>query len=139
MTPTDTVLEYDRIVSDLVRAAKDPGFGKASWAPLEELIAVDTFERIGILREVMDWSTYAEFLTKWAASKEFWTRVRRITERAPFVFYEAEEHHLTDGVETVINSMNVFEFDEAGKICHLDVYVQGQLYPSGIPDYASTE
>ncbi len=131
------VLEYDQIISRLVKAAKQPGFSQADWAPLAELIAVEEFERIGILREVMDWRQYSEFLTKWAASKDFWTRLRRITEKAPFVFYEVEEHHLNDDGETVINSMSVFEFDEAGKICHLDVYLQGQLYSGGaIPAYA---
>lgn len=131
------VLEYDQIVSRLVKAAKEPGFSQADWAPLAELIAVDDFERIGILREVMDWPQYSGFLTKWAASKDFWTRLRRITEKAPYVFYEVEEHHINDGGETVINSMSVFEFDDEGKISHLDVYLQGQLYTSGaIPDYA---
>jgi hypothetical protein len=138
VTLSDTVLSYDQIISGLVQAAKQPGFSKTDWAPLEELIAVDEFERIGILREAMNWSQYAEFLTQWAASKGFWTRPRRITEKAPFVFYEVEEHHLKDGDETVINSMSVFEFDTAGKIRHLDVYLQGQLYTPGvIPDYAT--
>jgi hypothetical protein len=49
------VLEYDRIISAVVQAAKEPGFSRASWAPLEALIAVDDFERVGILRETMDW------------------------------------------------------------------------------------
>lgn len=137
MTLRDNVVEYDRIIADLVPRAKEPGFGEADWAPLAALIAVDEFERIGILREVMNWPQYVHFLTQWAATKGFWTRVRRITEKAPFVFYEVEEHHLNDGQETVINSMNVFEFDSAEKIRHLDVYLQGQLYTSGaIPDYA---
>jgi hypothetical protein len=137
VTLSDTVLNYDRIVSTLVQEAKQPGFTKAHWNPLGELIAVDDFERIGILREVMDWSQYVEFLTEWAASKGFWTRLRRITEKPPFVFYEVEEHHLKDQDETIINSMSVFEFDTAGKIRHLDVYLQGRLYTPGlIPDYA---
>ena len=86
-TPTTTssqlsakVLEYDRIVSRLVPAAKLPGFTHDDWAPLAELIAVDEFERIGILREAMTWQQYRDFLSKWAASKEFWTRIRRISE-----------------------------------------------------------
>jgi hypothetical protein len=138
VTLSETVLCYDRIISSVVQAAKQPGFTKADWAPLEELIAVDDFERIGILRETMTWSQYVDFLTGWAASKGFWTRLRRITEHAPLVFYEVEEHHLKDGGETVINSMSVFEFDGAGKIRHLDVYLQGQLYPSGVlPDYVT--
>lgn len=137
MTLLDKVLEYDRIITSVVPAAKEPGFTRADWAPLEELIAVDDFERIGILRELMNWSQYVEFLTAWAASKEFWTRLRRITEKSPLVFLEVEEHHLNEGRETIINSMSVFEFDQAGKIRHLDVYLQGELYVQGeIPEYA---
>ena len=131
------VLEYDRIISELVRAAKEPGFSRASWAPLEALVAVDEFERVGILRETMDWEQYADFLTKWAASKGFSTILRRINEVPPLVYYEVEEHHFVDDDTTVINSMSVFEFDGAGKIRRLDVYLQGQLYsPGHVPDYA---
>jgi hypothetical protein len=134
------VLEYDRIISELVRVAKEPGFSRASWAPLEALVAVDDFERIGILRETMNWDPYVDFLTKWAASKGFSTTVRRINQVAQLVYYEVEEHHSMDDETKVINSMNVFEFDDAGKIRHLDVYLQGQLYaPGALPDYATTE
>jgi hypothetical protein len=76
----------------------------------------------------MDWPQYSQFLTQWAVSKDFWTRLRRMTEKAPLVFYEVEEHHLKDDQETVINSPSVFDFNAAGKIRHLDVYLQGQLY-----------
>lgn len=135
-----TVLEYDRIISELVKAAKEPGFSRASWAPLEELIAVQDFERVGILRETMNWDQYADFLTKWAASKGFSTRLRRIREVPPLVYYEVEEHHFLGDETRIINSMSVFEFDSAGKICHLDVYLQGQLYsPGSVPDYVQTE
>jgi hypothetical protein len=133
-----TVLEYDRIISELVQAAKEPGFSRSSWAPLEALIAVERFERIGILRETMDWDEYADFLTKWAASKGFSTTVRRVNAVPPLVYYEVEEHHFLGDETRVINSMNVFEFDDAGKICHLDVYLQGQLYvPGALPDYVT--
>jgi hypothetical protein len=132
------VVEYDRIISELVQAAKEPGFSRASWAPLEQLIAVDEFERVGILRETMNWDQYADFLTKWAASKGFATTLRRINEVPPLVYYEVEEHHFMGDETKVINSMSVFEFDDTGKIRHLDVYLQGELYTSGrVPDYAT--
>ena len=135
-----TVLGYDRIISELVQAAKEPGFSRASWAPLEALIAVNEFERIGILRETMNWEQYVEFLTKWAASKGFSTTLRRINAVPPLVYYEVEEHHFLDDDTKIINSMSVFEFDDAGKICHLDVYLQGQLYtPDALPSYAEAE
>jgi hypothetical protein len=131
------VLAYGRIVSEVVREAKEPGFTKEAWAPLADLIAVEEFERVGILRETMNWDEYADFLTEWARSKGFESTLRRMTEAPPFVYYEVEEHHLVDGGVTVVNSMNVFEFNEAGRIRHLDVYLQGRLYaPGSIPDYA---
>ena len=123
-----------------MQAAKEPGFSRASWAPLEALIAVNEFERIGILRETMNWEQYVEFLTKWAASKGFSTTLRRINAVPPLVYYEVEEHHFLDDDTKIINSMSVFEFDDAGKICHLDVYLQGQLYtPDALPSYAEAE
>ena len=130
------VIEFDRVISRLVPAAKEPGFTQSDWAPLAELVAVDDFERVGIWREVMNWQEYTDFLTKWAASKGFETILRRITEVPPLVFYEVEERHVKDDAITVVNSMSVFEFDEADKIRHLDVYLQGQLYAPGTsPDY----
>jgi len=130
------VIEFDRVISRLVPAAKEPGFTQSDWAPLAELVAVDDFERVGIWREVMNWQEYTDFLTKWAASKGFETILRRITEVPPLVFYEVEERHVKGDAITVVNSMSVFEFDEVDKIRHLDVYLQGQLYAPGTsPDY----
>lgn len=136
---TDKVIEYNRIIGDLVKAAKEPGFGRSSWAPLEALIAVHDFERVGILREVMTWDDYVTFLTGWAKSKDFFALVRRVTEVGTLVFFEAEEHHEINGEERIVNSMNVFDFDTAGKIRHLDIYLQGQLYEAGtLPAYVQT-
>ena len=45
------------------------------------------------------------------------------------MFFEIEEHHIKDGGVTIVNSMNVYEFNDDGKIRHLDVYLQGQLGP----------
>jgi hypothetical protein len=131
------VMEYDRIVSRVVRVAKEPGFSQADWAPLADLVAVDEFERVGIWRETMTWQEYTDFLTRWAASKGFETTLRRISEVPPLVYFEVEERHLKDDNVTIVNSMSVFEFNEAGKIRHLDVYLQGQLYaPGTVPDYS---
>jgi hypothetical protein len=58
----------------------------------------------------------------------------------PLVYYEVEERHLKGDQLTVVNSMSVFEFDAAGRIRHLDVYLQGQLYaPGSVPAYAVPE
>jgi hypothetical protein len=91
------------------------------------MIAVDEFERTGIWREEMTWEAYLDFMVPWAESKDFDTRLRRITEVGNFVFFEIEEHHIKGGDVTIVNSMNVYEFNDDGKIRHLDVYLQGQL------------
>ncbi|MGO8860547.1 MAG: hypothetical protein ACLQRH_07240 [Acidimicrobiales bacterium] len=124
------VLEYDRIVRRVVRAAKEPGFSPAQWAPLADLVAVGEFERVGIWREVMNWPEYAEFLTKFATAKGFDSKLRRISELPGLVYLELEEHHIRGGNVNVVNSMNVFEFNGEGKIRRLDVYVQGHVEPS---------
>jgi hypothetical protein len=50
--------------------------------------------------------------------------VRRISELRGLVYFEVEERHFRGGNVHVVNSMTVFEFNEDGKICHLDVYLQ---------------
>jgi hypothetical protein len=75
----------------------------------------------------MAWEAYLDFMVPWAESKDFDTRLRRITEVGNLVFFEIEEHHIRDGGFTIVNSMNVYEFNDDGKIQHLDVYLQGQL------------
>jgi hypothetical protein len=40
------------------------------------------------------------------------------------VYFEVEERHFRGGDVNVVNSMTVFEFNENGKIRHLDVYLQ---------------
>jgi hypothetical protein len=121
------VLEYERIVKKLSARAKQPGYSRDDWAELTAMIAVDAFERVGIYRERMSWAEYLDFMVPWAQSKDFDTRLRRITEAGNLVFFEIEEHHIRDGQATIVNSMNVYEFDGEGQICHLDVYLQGQL------------
>jgi hypothetical protein len=121
------VLEYAQIVKDLVARAKQPGYSRDDWAPLTEMIAVDEFERIGIWREKMTWDDYLDFMVPWAESKDFDTRLLRMTEAENRVFFEIEEHHTRDGGVAIVNSMNVYEFNDDGKIIHLDVYLQGQL------------
>lgn len=122
------VLEYAQLVKDLAARAKEPGYSRDDWAPLTAMIAVDRFERIGIWRETMTWEEYLDFMVPWAESKNFDIRRRRITEVGNLVFFEIEEHHASDDGVAIVNSMNVYEFDD-GKICHLDVYLQGQLGP----------
>jgi hypothetical protein len=118
---TRKVLDYTQTMKRLVPAITAP----ADWAPLAEFVAVDEFERVGTFLEVQDWQQYTEMLTHWASATEtFETTVRRISELPGLVYFEIEERHFRGGNVNVVNSMTVFEFDEDGRIRHLDVYLQ---------------
>jgi len=118
---TRTVLDYEGAIRRLVPVIKGP----ADWAPLAEFVAVDEFERVGTFLEVQSWQQYTDMLTQWAsATDSFETTLRRVSERDRLVYFEIEERHVRAGHVHVVNSMTVFEFDEGGKIRHLDVYLQ---------------
>lgn len=117
------VFDYAQTVKRLVSAPEAP----TDWAPLAEFVAVDEFERVGTFLEVQNWQQYTEMLTQWASASEgFETSVRRVSELARLVYYEIEERHTRGGNVHVVNSMTVFEFNEDGKILHINVYLQQQ-------------
>ncbi len=124
------VLEYSLVMKRLVDSAKQPGFSTASWAPLADLVAVDEFERVGNFKEVMTWQQYLDFLTNWAASSEWECSFKRITEGPGVVLLELEERSRSGDYSSVVNSVSVYEFNPAGKIRHLDIYLQMAL-PEG--------
>ena len=125
MTLAQQVLDFESTVKRLVKAAKDPGFTAAGWAPLAEFVAVREFERVGTWMEVMNWQQYTEFMTQWASSSMgFDTVLRRISELPGLVYLELEERHTRPGGVAVVNSLSVYEFSAGGKIKHLDVYLQ---------------
>jgi hypothetical protein len=121
------VLDYGLIMKRLVDGAKLPGFSVQSWAPLAELVATGEFERVGNFKEVMNWNEYVGFLTNWAISSEWECSFKRITESGGVVFLELEERSNTAGFGSVVNSVSVYEFNEAGKIRHIDIYLQMAL------------
>lgn len=117
-------LEYAAVYDRVVPLARRPGFGEDAWAPLEALIAVDEFERVGTRKEVMDWPAYRAALTAFARSGDWEGTFRRVTELPGLVFLELVERLTKGDRVTVLNTVSVFEFDAAGKIRHLDIYVQ---------------
>lgn len=121
------VLELALLMKRLVDEAKRPGFSQASWAPLAELVAVGEFERVGNFLEVMRWPDYVAFLTKWATSSEWECSFKRITEKDRVVFLELEERSRVGEQRSVVNSVSVYEFNHAGKLRHLDIYLQMKM------------
>jgi len=118
------VLEYSQVMKRLVDSSKEPGFSEQSWAPLAELVSVDEFERVGNFKEVMNWPDYISFLTNWAMSSEWECSFKRITEAGDVVFLELEERLKFGDFSSAVNSVSVYEFNGAGKIRHLDIYLQ---------------
>ena len=123
---SQVVLDYEAAMRAVVKSAVESGSAGIDWAPLEEFVAVDEFERVGTWMEVSDWAQYTAFLTQWAsASGGFETVIRRVSELPGLVFLEVEERHTRPGGKVdVVNSLSVYEFTGAGKIRHLDVYLQ---------------
>lgn len=120
------VLEYGDTIERIVRAAKEPGWSaETGWADLERLIDVAAFERVGNDKAAMGWPVYRGLLTQWATTTDFWSEFRRISEVGNLVFLELTEHNTPrGGQESVVNSLSLYEFDEAGLIRHLDIYLQ---------------
>ena len=118
---TRRVLEYEQAMKALV-----PGVQSAAdWAPLAEFVDVDSFERVGTLLEVQTWEQYTEMLTMWASSiARFETTPKRISELPGVVYLEIEERHFRGDTVSIVNSLTVFEFDDAAKIRALRVYLQ---------------
>lgn len=125
-----TVLDYSVIVKQVVDSAKKAGFDAGSWAPLAALVDTDRFERVGNFKEVMDWPAYIGFLTDWAPTAEWECSFKRVTEKGGLVFLELEERTSSAGFNSVVNSLSVYQFDEAGRITHVDVYLQMELPPA---------
>jgi hypothetical protein len=121
------VLNYSQLMKRLIDSSKQPGFSAASWAPLANLVATGEFVRVGNFKEVMNWQEYVGFLTNWAKGSEWECSFKRITEVPNLVFLELEERNTTAGFLSVVNSLSVYEFNEAGKIRHLDIYLQMPL------------
>lgn len=126
------VLEYSQVMKRLVVEAKQPGFSDESWAPLADMVAVDEFERVGNFKEVMNWPEYVGFLTSFATSTDWDCSFKRITETPDLVFLELQERIEIGDFTSVVNSLSVYEFDGAGKIRHLDIYLQMALPESGL-------
>lgn len=124
------VLDYSVLIKELVDRAKTPGFDQSGWDPLKDLIETEGFVRVGNFKEVMDWQQYVEFLTGWASASQWECSFKRITEVGDTVFLELEERSEIGDFKSVVNSLSVYEFNPAGKIQRMDVYLQMELPPA---------
>jgi hypothetical protein len=117
------VARFTELVDELV-GAKAKGLTLDDLKPLQALIAVDQFKRVGIRREVMNWPEYARYMIAWAGSTGFESRVLRVTETGRLVFLELAERLTRPGQVIEKNTMMVYEFDETDRIREMLVYHQ---------------
>jgi hypothetical protein len=121
------VLEYSLIYKRVTDKAKSAPVNAADFDAMAALVDVERFERIGIMKEFMRWPEYAKFLADYANTSVWEGSFKRVSELPGLVFLELEERGgPNDGSQGyVVNTLTVYEFNDAGKITHLDVYLQG--------------
>lgn len=121
------VLEYSERFAAIVNRLKQPGFSESDWAPLEELVDTGNFVREGIFlgdkAEVIDWQQYKHYITQYGGHTSWDGSLRRITEVPGLVILELQERNTVNGVTDVSNTVTIYEFNDAGKLTHLDVYI----------------
>ncbi len=119
------VLAYTDCIKRTVESAKEPGFDDSGWDELAALLDTAAFRRVGNDKADMDWKVYRGLLTQWATTTDFWAELHRISQIGNRVYLELTEHNTPrGGAESVVNSCTVYQFDDAGKLVHLDIYLQ---------------
>ncbi|MFC2017713.1 hypothetical protein ACFLTQ_00210 [Chloroflexota bacterium] len=121
------VLKYADNFSLIVEKLKQSSLSESDWSPIEELVDVDNFQRVGIFLtdqvEVSTWQQYKAFINQFGAMASWEGTLRRITEVPGLVFLELEERNTIGSVMDVSNTVTIYQFNKADKIIKLDVYV----------------
>lgn len=121
------VLEYSEGFTRVVNKIKQPNFSDTDWQPLEQLVDTENFERVGVFlsdkAEVLNWPQYKHYISLYGAATSWEGALRRITEVPGLVILELEERNTINGKTDISNTVTIYEFNEAGKLTHLDVYV----------------
>ena len=121
------VLQYCDNFRRIAEKIKQQRFSEADWAPMEELVDVANFQRVGVFLtnrvEVSNWQQYKKFIAEYGGVTSWEGTLRRITEVPSLVFLELEERNTREGVTDVSNTVTIYEFNPAGKLRKLDVYV----------------
>ncbi len=124
---TRTVLEYSEAFSFIIEKARASTLVEADWAIFDSLVDTNGYERLGMFTEpkteVIGWSTYKGYITQWGGESRWEGTLRNVTEANGRVILELEERcHLATGLN-VANTVTIYEFNDAAKIRHLEVYV----------------
>lgn len=124
---TRSVIAYSEAFARLMAKGGAGTLGDADWQEIEQLVDVQSFVREGVflgsVAEVIDWPTYRFYVTQYGARHAWEGTLRHVTETPGRVILELEERSTHDGVIDVANTVTIYEFNAAGKLQHLDVYV----------------
>jgi hypothetical protein len=122
-----SVLQYSEAFAAIVAKAKHGALSDADWAPIESLVDIEAFERVGVFltakAEVLGWATYKSYVAQYAGGALWEGTLRHVTETPGRVILELEERNSREGVTDVSNTVTIYEFTAAGKLRHLEVYV----------------
>jgi hypothetical protein len=121
------VLQYAenfKRIADKIRAGT---ISDADWQPMEALVDVENFQRVGVFLtdkvEVSTWREYKSIINEYGGKTSWEGTLRRITEVPNLVYLELEERNTRDGVTDHSYTVTIYEFNDAGKLRKLDVYV----------------
>ncbi len=119
-----TAIEYGLFQKRIMDRAKGaPDYSPDEWLGLKQFVTED-FERVGNFKEVMTFSDMVGFLQAWSPTQHWEGSFKRVNEHDNVVWLELEERVGEGEAQQAVNSVTVYEFDDAGKIRHLDVYLQ---------------
>ena len=120
------VLQYADNFARIIKQRKGGSLSESDWAPMEELVDIDNFQRVGILLtdkvEVATWQQYRAQLDQFCSIASWEGTLRRITEVPGLVFLELEERITIGNVMDVYNTVTIYQFNQANKLAKLDVY-----------------
>jgi hypothetical protein len=114
---------FQKNLMDRSKHASD--YSPDEWLGLTQFMS-DDFQRIGNFKEVMTFSEMVGFLQAWAPTIHWEGSFKRVTEYDNVVVLELEERVGEGDAQNAVNSVTIYEFNEAGKIRHLDVYLQSE-------------
>lgn len=128
------VLAFMSTIERLVARAKQPDFRMEEWDQLKDFVEPDGYERIAANRETRGWDEDLQLRDRFARIARFETEIRRIAEAGNIVYLDIIEHIILDHERFAVNSLGVFEFNDAGKLCRNISYQQWD--PDRLPAHA---
>ena len=121
------VIAYSEAFQEVIGKAKASAITDADWAPFETIVDPARFERVGTFltpqSEVIGWDKYKHYISQFGGATDWEGTLRHITEQDNRVILELEERNTRAGETDVSNTVTIYEFDDAERLVHLDVYV----------------